>query len=191
MIIRKNNFVFEIENLLIIVLISFFVSVKIKLFLTSYFVCYLFIIFHELAHILVAALFNKKILKMKLSLAGACVTLDKKRLNKSKELLIYFAGPISNFCLAVIFKNVDMVFEINTFLGILNLMPVYPLDGYNIMSLLIKSDNIYVIQTIFLYCIYIISTVIFILTKNPSLFIFSVYIFVINHVAKSGQNGYI
>ena len=29
----------------------------------------------------------------------------------------------------------------------------------------------------------------FILTKNPSLFIFSVYIFVINHVAKSGQNG--
>lgn len=70
-------------------------------------------------------------------------------------------------------------------------MPVYPLDGYNIMSLLIKSTNIYVIQTIFLYCIYIISVVIFILTKNPSLFIFSAYIFVINHVAKSGQNGYI
>ena len=189
MVFKKNNFVFEIENLFVIVLISFLVSVKIKLFLTSYFVCYLFIIFHELAHILVAALFNKKILKIKLSLAGACVTLDKMRLNKGKELLIYFAGPISNFFLAIIFKNVDMVFEINTFLGILNLMPVYPLDGYNIMSLLIKSNNTYVIQTIFLYCIYIISIVIFILTKNPSLFIFSVYIFVINHVAKSGQNG--
>ena len=186
---KNNSFVFEIENLLIIVLISFFVSVKIKLFLTSYFVCYLFIIFHELAHILVAALFNKKILKMKLSLAGACVTLDKKRLNKGKELLIYFAGPISNFCLAIIFKNVDMVFEINTFLGILNLMPVYPLDGYNIMSLLIKHELVYVIQTIFLITIFVISVVIFILTKNPSLFIFSIYIIVIKHVAKSGQNG--
>ena len=154
---KNNSFVFEIENLLIIVLISFFVSVKIKLFLTSYFVCYLFIIFHELAHILVAALFNKKILKIKLSLAGACVTLDKKRLNKGKELLIYFAGPI--------------------------------LDGYNIMSLLIKHELVYVIQTIFLITIFVISVVIFILTKNPSLFIFSIYIIVIKHVAKSGQNG--
>lgn len=189
MIIRKNNFIFEIENLLIIVLISFFVSVKIKVFLTSYFVCYLFIIFHESAHILVATLFNKKILKIKLSLAGACVTIEKKRLNKGKEIIIYFAGPIANFCLALLFKNVDMVFEINTFLGILNLLPVYPLDGYNIMSLLIKNDFIYVIQTMFFYCIFIISVVIFILTKNPSLFIFSIYIFVINHVAKSGQNG--
>ena len=186
---KNNSFVFEIENLLIIVLISFFVSVKIKLFLTSYFVCYLFIIFHELAHVLVAALFSKKILKMKLSLAGACVTFDRKRLNKCKEILIYIAGPLSNFCLALLFKNIDLVFEINVFLGVLNLMPVYPLDGYNIMSLLIKHELVYVIQTIFLITIFVISVVIFILTKNPSLFIFSIYIIVIKHVAKSGQNG--
>ena len=189
MIFKKNSFVFEIENLFVIVLISFFVSVKIKLFLTSYFVCYLFIIFHELAHILVATLFSKKILKMKLSLAGACVTFDRKRLNKGKEILIYVAGPLANACLALVFRNIDMVFEINIFLGLLNLMPVYPLDGYNIMSLLIKRDEIYVIQTVFLFTICIISIVVFILTKNPSLFIFSIYIIVINHVAKSGQNG--
>ena len=68
-------------------------------------------------------------------------------------------------------------------------MPVYPLDGYNIMSLLIKHELVYVIQTIFLITIFVISVVIFILTKNPSLFIFSIYIIVIKHVAKSGQNG--
>ena len=116
MVFKKNNFVFEIENLFVIVLISFLVSVKIKLFLTSYFVCYLFIIFHELAHILVATLFSKKILKMKLSLAGACVTFDRKRLNKGKEILIYVAGPLANVCLALVFRNIDMVFEINIFL---------------------------------------------------------------------------
>lgn len=189
MLIKRNNFILEIENLLVIVLISFFLSVKIKLFLTSYFVCYLFIIFHELAHILVATFFNKKIQKIKLSLAGACVTFEKKRLNKIKEILIYFAGPFSNICLAIAFRNIDMVFEINMFLAILNLMPVYPLDGYNIMSLLLKMDFIYVIQIIFLCAIFIFSVVIFFITKNPSLFIFSMYIFVINHVAKSGQNG--
>lgn len=186
MILRKRGFIFEIENLLIIVLISFFVSVKIKLFLTSYFVCYLFIIFHELAHILVATFFGKKILKIKLSLAGACVTFEHKRLNNIKELLIYLAGPISNICLAIVFKDIDMVFEINVFLAILNMMPVFPLDGYNIMSLLIKEHKIYVIQTIFLCTICILSVVIFVVTKNPSLFIFSVYIIVIKHVAKSG-----
>jgi hypothetical protein len=68
-------------------------------------------------------------------------------------------------------------------------MPVYPLDGYNIMSLLIKHELVYVIQTIFLITIFVISVVIFILTKNPSLFIFSIYIIVIKRVAKSGQNG--
>ena len=65
MVLRLNSFLLEIENLFVIVLISFFFSDKIKLFLTSYFVCYLFIIFHELSHIIFASIFDKKIRKLK------------------------------------------------------------------------------------------------------------------------------
>ena len=87
--LKKCNILIEIENLLIIILISFFFSDKIKLFLTSYFVCYLFILFHELSHILFATLFGKKIEKIKLSIAGVCVTFNNIKLETVKNLIIY------------------------------------------------------------------------------------------------------
>ena len=134
MIIKNKHFLFEIENLLIIILISFFISGTIKLFLTSYFVCYLFIIFHELAHIIFATIYGKKIRKMKLSLAGVCVTFNNDdNINIVKKIIIYIAGPMSNFALALIFNKIDIVYEINIFLGILNLLPIYLLPGYNIL----------------------------------------------------------
>ena len=59
--------------------------------------------------------------------------------NKSiKWLLIFLAGPISNIILAIIFKNVTMVYTINLALAIINLIPIYPLDGYNIFEIILK-----------------------------------------------------
>ena len=142
MILRLNSFFIEIENLFIIVLISFFFSDKIKLFLTSYFVCYLFIIFHELSHIIFASIFGKKIRKLKLSIAGVCVVFNNNDgLKIIKKIIIYLAGPLGNIILALLFRNIDFVFEINIFLAILNLMPVYPLDGYNILNCILTSLN--------------------------------------------------
>ena len=133
---KKCNILIEIENLFIIILISFFFSDKIKVFLTSYYVCYMFILFHELSHIMFAMFFGKKIEKIKLSIAGVCVTFNNNgELEIVKNLIIYMAGPLANICLAIMFNNIDFVFDINVFLAILNLVPIYPLDGYNILSL--------------------------------------------------------
>lgn len=187
--IKLNSFLCEIENLLIIVLISFFFSDKIKLFLTSYFVCYLFIIFHELSHIIFASIFGKKIRKIRLSIAGVCVIFNNNDdLELVKKLIIYIAGPLSNICLAIAFYNIDFVFEINMFLAILNLVPVYPLDGYNITKSVLDLLHINVLKNVeytFLSLLFFISIYILFYSYNPSLFIFFVYIMLIKYVTKN------
>lgn len=186
--IKTNSFLCEIENLLIIILISFFFSDKIKLFLTSYFVCYLFIIFHELSHIIFASLFGKKIKKIKLSLAGVCVIFNNDDLKIVEKLIMYMAGPVANICLAVAFYNIDFIFEINIFLAILNLVPVYPLDGYNILKCILDLIHINVLKNVeytFLSLLFFISIYIFFYSYNPSLFIFFIYIMLIKYVTNN------
>lgn len=185
MIIKKHGLYLEIENLFIIILISFFFSGKIKLFLTSYFVCYLFILFHELAHILIATLFGKKIKKIKLSIAGVCVTFNNVELKKVKDIIIYIAGPMSNLILASIFFNIDMVFQINMFLAMLNLMPIYPLDGYNIIKLLWSEKLLQGLQYVFFSLLFLLSFFILIMEKNPSLLIFFIYVILIQYASKN------
>lgn len=183
--IKKCSILVEIENLFIIILISFFISDKIKLFLTSYFVCYLFILFHELSHILFATLFGKKIEKIKLSIAGVCVTFNNVELEIVKDLIIYIAGPIANICLAIMFYNIKFIFEINVFLAVLNLVPVYPLDGYNIANLFFSKKVIKNIEYTFLSLLFLISFFIFIKNFNPSLLVFFIYIMLIKYVSKN------
>ena len=190
MILRLNSFFIEIENLFIIVLISFFFSDKIKLFLTSYFVCYLFIVFHELSHIIFASIFGKKIRKLKLSIAGVCVVFNNNdELKIIKKLIIYIAGPLANIILALLFINIDFVFEVNIFLAFLNLMPVYPLDGYNIFKCILiffnKINYLKSIESIFLILFFIISIIIFFMYYNPSLIIFFIYVILIKYFTKN------
>ena len=188
--LKKGNILIEIENLVIIILISFFFSDKIKLFLTSYFVCYLFIIFHELSHIIFESIFGKKIRKLKLSIAGVCVVFNNNDgLKIIKKIIIYLAGPLGNIILALLFRNIDFVFEINIFLAILNLMPVYPLDGYNILNCILTSLNkisyLKSIETFFLSFLLVISIIVFFMYYNPSLIIFFMYVILIKYFTKN------
>ena len=188
--LKIDKFLLEIENLFIIILISFLISDKIKLFLTSYFVCYLFIFFHELSHVFFASIFGEKVKKIKISIAGMCVTFNNNDdLNIIKRIIIYIAGPLSNMILAIIFYNIRFVFEINIFLAILNLMPIYPLDGYNILKIVFeyfkKDTFLEKFQLLFIFLLFFISIFVFLTTFNPSLVIFFVYIMLIKYVTKN------
>ena len=188
--LKIDKFLLEIENLFIIILISFLISDKIKLFLTSYFVCYLFIFFHELSHVFFASIFGEKVKKIKISIAGMCVTFNNNDdLNIIKRIIIYIAGPLSNMILAIIFYNIRFVFEINIFLAILNLMPIYPLDGYNILKIVFeyfkKDTFLEKFQFFFMLLLFLISIIVLLKTFNPSLVIFFVYIMLIKYVTKN------
>lgn len=182
----------EVEILLVFVILTSIISNTLFKFLYYFFACYLFIFFHELMHILVGNILNKKLIKIRFSISGVCGVFEKeknikKRIVCYKNIIIYLAGPISNLILAYIFKNNIMIKEINIFLAILNLLPIFPLDGYNILqnmlqlifslekcnSILNKFGNIFIVVLTALSIYQIIQF------KNFSMIIFCVYIYLL------------
>ena len=90
---------------------------------------------HELFHILFVFIFNYKVRKIELSIFGFFMELDKNKNIFYKDLLIYLGGIISNLLCIVLFKNNDIK-NISLILIIINILPIYPLDGYNILNTL-------------------------------------------------------
>lgn len=197
--VKTPYFEIQIESLFIIVSVILLLCKRLHTFFKSFYICYLFIVFHELSHIFIASIFGKSIEKLKFSLSGVNVSFVREKYNikKSeinhkeiiKNTLIYIAGPISNFLFAIIFNKIKMVYEINIFLGVLNLIPIYPLDGYNILRniiLFIFFDNnicqkkMTVINKIMIFIFIIFSILFAVIQKNISSIIFLLYLYLLN-----------
>ena len=122
--IKTPLFNIKIDILFIVVMFIFFLSTKLRDFFSSFFICYMFIIFHEASHMLVGTILGKSIDTFNIGLFGVSITFCKKRYEIKKytnkkehlrEILIYIAGPLANFILAIIFKNIRIIFDINIF----------------------------------------------------------------------------
>ena len=190
--IKTPFFIIEFEIMFLIVFFSFILSNEIKKILFSFYMCYLFIIFHELSHMFVATILGKEIKLFKFSLAGVNICFS--NLNKFsiyKEILIYLAGPVSNIVLATLFQYNKMIFEVNLSLAIINLIPIFPLDGYNILYNILRNlNNNIILEIISGICILILSLfsiIQIIYTKNISILIFLIYILVIYLNNKKGK----
>lgn len=198
MTIKTPLFNIKIDILFIVAMFIFFLYPNLRLFLSSFLICYMFIIFHEASHMLIGTILGKSIDTFKISLFGVSVSFCKKHYEVKKnikkeefikEIFIYIAGPLSNFILAIIFKNIRLVFDINIFLGFLNLIPVYPLDGYNILKnfLLIrfKETNVEKViifsNCIFFLVLFILGIICLVVIYNPSLILFLIYLLIIKN----------
>lgn len=195
--IKTPFFIIEFEIIFLIVFFSFILSNEIKKMLFSFYICYLFIIFHELSHVFFASLFGKKMKKFKFTLSGVNINFSNIcELEKYKEIIIYIAGPLSNFLLAIIFYYNKMIFEVNIFLGLINLLPIYPLDGYNILVNILRGTRYYnnkrelldKIQFILIVNIVIVGLIQLIFTKNISIIIFIIYIIFISFSNKKRES---
>ena len=105
-----------------------------------------FALMHEFAHLLVLKYYNKTVKEIYFKPFGISIIKDEKNLTLNQEIFVAFAGPFFNlFCfLALIFlnfyySNVIIIYMIllNFFLFVLNLFPVYPLDGGRIIYCLL------------------------------------------------------
>lgn len=196
----------EFEIVFIIVFLVFIFSNTIRKILFSFYMCYLFIIFHELAHLTIALLFGKEIENFKFSLSGVCIELKKKRfdlkgnkrlkIENIEEIILYLAGPISNIILAYIFNNNKMICEINIAFAIINLLPIFPLDGYNILdnllelfSMRLKKREVIleILSNILIFILFFVGIVQLLLLFNPSIIMFSFYVFLIQFNNKKRQ----
>lgn len=196
----------EFEIVFLIVFLVFIFSNTIRKILFSFYMCYLFIIFHELAHLTIALLFGKEIENFKFSLSGVCIELKKKRfdlkgnkrlkIENIEEIILYLAGPISNIILAYIFNNNKMICEINIAFAIINLLPIFPLDGYNILDNLLELFNmrlkkretiLEILSNILIFILFFVGIVQLLFLFNPSIIMFSLYVFLIQFNNKKRQ----
>lgn len=193
--INTPYFVLKIEILLLIVFLISILSEQVRMFLSAFYICYLFIIFHELSHMFTGVILGKETKQFSLSLSGVCISFHEKKYTTKKkiksdilkDILIYIAGPISNIIIAIVFNNIKLIFEINLFFAILNLIPLYPLDGYNILYSILKLFNIkedlmkfifIIIENILIIFLSILALVQMLVFRNASMIIFIIYVII-------------
>ena len=96
----------------------------------------LLIFLHELGHILVASIFKIKINRIVLTGMGLFMDAETNDLSFIKGIIFYLSGLIINLILLFFLK--EEFKKINLFILIINLIPIYPTDGYNILNSIIS-----------------------------------------------------
>lgn len=89
------------------------------------------VLVHELAHTLVAKKFNHYVEHVYLDLLNGAAAIDTTYSPYNQTILIVIAGPLSNLVLYFIgsYLGLDIFTQINMFLFIFNILPIYPMDG--------------------------------------------------------------
>lgn len=143
----------DFKSILILLILLFFSK------LDMYIIFIISIIVHEFMHLLIGKLFGEKTKKIVIDLFGASLEFyEYNNIPKSSRILIFLAGPLSNFVIAICFYVIindykNKVILTNLILGIFNLIPIIPLDGgrilKEILSWFINEDKSFKIIMIF------------------------------------------
>lgn len=124
------------------------------------------VMLHEMSHIIVASIMGCKFNNIELHIFGAkSEMLDLEEFTDKKKILIYIAGPAFNVIMAIILfiigLNIESVIikesiNLNVGLAVFNLLPAYPLDGSRIYEILLSKKILYrksqSIMSIVSYC---------------------------------------
>ena len=132
-------------SFILLIILSLYTGYIDKLLL---FLCCLLI--HECGHVVFIKMFKQKINKFSISIYGGTLELDNniyEQLSTMKQTIIYFSGVIINLLMYLLFKNNEFG-KYNLILFCFNLIPIYPLDGYNIIRLLTNKTLLYNISII-------------------------------------------
>ena len=108
------------------------------------------VVFHELGHFIAMKIYKYQDLGMFfIPLLGAYVSGKKQEVSQKQSAIILLAGPVPGIFLGVILHYLSIQFDmyflekiawILIFLNVLNLLPVYPLDGGQLLHRLFLDD---------------------------------------------------
>lgn len=157
-----------------------FPSYKILLLIT------IIVIIHELGHFLAMKLFGYKDLGMFfIPLLGAYVSGKKRDVSQKESAIILLAGPLPGIIIGIIFfylyqnnlageiagiyyYHISLLFVL---LNLFNLLPIYPLDGGQLLSRVFLNEDDRLIKIFYIISILLLCFLVWKL-KNPILFIF-------------------
>jgi stage IV sporulation protein FB len=98
---------------------------------------YFCLLFHEIGHYIMIKILKKDITMLEISPLGGILHIDKCQNDFNyKEFLIHFSGPVVSFILYIILNCLDaneILLQSSLYILILNLLPIYPLDGGKIL----------------------------------------------------------
>ena len=89
------------------------------------------VLIHELAHTAVAKKLNHSVDHVYLDVFNGAAAIDTTYSPYNQTILIVAAGPLSNLVLWFIgsYLGLDIFTQVNMFLFIFNILPIYPMDG--------------------------------------------------------------
>ena len=156
----------------------FFIG-KIEMFM----IFYISILLHEIAHIVVALLLKVDVVELNLMPVGVSAIYSDK-ISAKKEVIISIAGPIMSLILAAYGKD-SFISSVNIIIMILNLIPIYPLDGGRIQKNYFIHKYRYkkgikisqMVSDLFLIILFVLSIILIIYFKNYYLLFLNLYIY--------------
>lgn len=173
----------KVDLKIFFILLLYILTQKIEIFTITF----IFIILHEIGHIVSGLLLGLKIKKLELNIAG--ISLEFKNYGKERKInniIIDLAGPVINLLSAIIgiFVKSEVVVYVNAMLFIINMLPIYPLDGGRILKNILLYKNTYkqtikIIETISKYTLIILTifaSILILSFKNISIFILIIYL---------------
>ncbi|MDE7105743.1 MAG: hypothetical protein K2O22_01095, partial [Anaeroplasmataceae bacterium] len=124
---KKFKLDFSFVILLGIISLSPKQNLALKLFLCLF--------LHELGHLIFVLIFRYKIHSLKLSIFGFFLELDRTKEVFYKDFFIYLGGILSNLLCYILIPD-PQIKTMSLILIIFNSLPIYPLDGFNVVKTL-------------------------------------------------------
>ena len=167
----------KVDLCLIVSIVILLLFKQVEVFLIFYF----FIILHEFSHILIAICLKIKPIEISFLPFGVNAKFDFLN-HRKREIIVALAGPM--FCCLVAYYFPQYRIQ-NLFIAIMNMMPIYPLDGGRILknSMILKYGTISAskkyLKVVRMFCILlmIFNIILIVFQKNYRFLFVSFYIF--------------
>lgn len=145
LVMNKLNNIFKIHPMTFVYLIIALYAG----FFKNYFIVFFIVLFHEMCHLMMAYFFNFRLGSMTLLPFGAFLEIkDYGNYHVLKELLVSLMGPLSHIIIFAIIKFLGVDFfgiliyeyslKMNMLMLMFNSLPIYPLDGSKILTIVLS-----------------------------------------------------
>lgn len=152
----------------------------------------LFALIHELAHMCAGLSLKLKPKALEVQAFGISIVFESFENLEKNKIIIASAGPFINILIAILFsfihiKASSIIVNTNVLLAILNLVPIYPLDGGRILHAIICLKNgkkiadevVYKTSNALVIVMTALSSILILVYKNIGLFLIITYLWVI------------